>query len=112
VTDVRGQLAVRVRQLRQARHLTQEELAERSDLSSKFIGEIERGRGNPALQTLSRIADGLGVGLIDLISDERDRTSRLTSRQVTQVREALASIETLVELAAPSPEPPKRLRKR
>lgn len=112
MTDVLGQLAVRVKQLRQAKRLTQEQLAERSELSSKFIGEIERGRGNPALQTLAKIADALGVGLIDLITDDRDRPTRLTTRQVTQVREALASIETLVELAAPAPDAPKKTRRR
>jgi transcriptional regulator with XRE-family HTH domain len=111
VTDLRGQLAVRVKQFRQARRLTQEQVAERAGLSSKFIGEIERGRANPALTTLASIADALGVNLVDLIASDGDRTSRLSARQITQVREALASIETLVELAAP-PEQPRKARKK
>lgn len=90
--------------------MTQEQLAERAELSAKFIGEIERGRGNPALQTLARLADALGVGLIDMLVDERPPT--LTSRQILQVREALSSIETLVELAGTAAETPRRNRRR
>lgn len=90
--------------------MTQEQLAERAELSAKFIGEIERGRGNPALQTLARLAEALGVGLIDMLVDERP--PKLTSRQILQVREALSSIETLVELAAAPPDAPRRARRR
>jgi len=103
VTDLRGQVGARLRQLRQARRLTQEQLAERAGLSDKFIGEVERGRGNPTLTTLSALSEALGVGLIDLLGLEGERP-RLTARQVSQVRDALASIETLVESAAPTTE--------
>jgi transcriptional regulator with XRE-family HTH domain len=90
-----------LRQLRQARRLTQEQLAERSGLSDKFIGEVERGRGNPTLTTLAALSEALGVGLVDLLGFEGDRP-RLSPRQASQVREALASIETLVEWATPA----------
>jgi transcriptional regulator with XRE-family HTH domain len=100
-----------VKQFRQARRLTQEQVAERAGLSTKFVGEVERGRANPALTTLASIADALGVSLIDLIAVDAERPPRLSARQASQVREALASIETLVELAAP-PEPAKKSRKR
>lgn len=100
MTDLRGRLGARLRQLRQARRLTQEQLAERSGLSYKFIGEVERGRGNPTLTTLAALSEALGVGLVDLLGLETERP-RLTPRQATQVREALASLETLVEWAAP-----------
>ena len=102
MTDLRGRLGVRLRQLRLARRLTQEQLAERAGLSFKFLGEVERGRGNPTLTTLGALSDALGVPLVDLIALDVDRP-RLTPRQATQVREALASLENLVEWAAPPP---------
>ena len=67
MTDLRGQVGARVKQLRQARRLTQEQLAERAGLSYKFIGEVERGRGNPTLTTLASLSEALGVSLIDLL---------------------------------------------
>ena len=105
VTDLRGRVGARVKQLRQARRLTQEQLAERAGLSYKFIGEVERGRGNPTLTTLAALSDALGVVLVDLLGIDPDRP-RLSPRQVTQVREALESLETLVEWATP-PDPGK-----
>jgi transcriptional regulator with XRE-family HTH domain len=100
-----------LRQLRQARRLTQEALAERAGLSYKFIGEVERGRGNPTLTTLASISDALGVSLVDLLALDPERP-RLTSRQASQVRDALASLESLVEWAAPADARPPKTRRR
>jgi transcriptional regulator with XRE-family HTH domain len=101
VTDVRGRVGTRLKQLRQAHRLTQEQLAERAGLSYKFIGEVERGRGNPTLTTLAAISEALGVGLVDLLALDPERP-RMTPRQASQVRDALASLETLVEWASPA----------
>lgn len=100
MTDLRGRMGARLRQLRHTRKLTQEQLAERAGLSDKFLGELERGRGNPTLTTLAALSEALDVRLVDLLAVETDRP-RLTSRQAVQVREVLASLETLVEWAAP-----------
>ena len=110
MTDLRGRLGTRLKQLRTSRRLTQEQLAERAGLSYKFVGEIERGRGNPTLTTLGALGEALGVPLTDLLGVEIDRP-RMSTRQATQVREALASLETLVEWAAPA-EPRPNSRKR
>lgn len=80
--------------------MTQEELAERASLSYKFVGQVERGKGNPTLTTLAALSDALGVRLVDLLALDTERP-RLTPRQASQVREALTSIETLVDWAAP-----------
>jgi transcriptional regulator with XRE-family HTH domain len=104
-------VGTRLRQLRQARRLTQEQLAERAGLSYKFVGEVERGRGNPTLTTLASLSDALGVGLVDLLALEPDRP-KLTPRQASQVRDALASLETLVEWAAPPAEGRPKTRRR
>jgi transcriptional regulator with XRE-family HTH domain len=110
VTDLRGRLGARVKQLRQARRLTQEQLAERAGLSHKFVGEVERGKGNPTLTTLGSLSDALGVALPDLLGVEAEKPL-LTARQASMVRDALASIETLVERAAPPPEVQPRRRR-
>ncbi|MBI2827767.1 MAG: helix-turn-helix transcriptional regulator [Acidobacteria bacterium] len=106
MADLRGRLGARLRQFRRARRLTQEELAERAGLSYKFVGEVERGLGNPTLTTLAALSEALGVGLVDLLALETGRP-RLSPRQASQVREAIASIETLVEWAAPTEGPRK-----
>ena len=110
MTDLRGRVGARVRQLRLARRLTQEQLAERAGLSYKFIGEVERGKGNPPLTTLGALSDALDVTLPNLLGTEAERP-RLTPRQATRVREALASLGTLIEIASPPPIPGRKRRR-
>jgi len=57
-----------VRTLREARRLTQESLAERSELSVDAIRRIERGAFSPSLNTLAGLAKGLEVSLASLFA--------------------------------------------
>jgi len=56
-----------VRQLRQDRGLTQEQLAFEAQLDLTYVGGIERGRRNPSLLVLVRLAAALGVLPADLV---------------------------------------------
>lgn len=58
-----------VRRLRLAKGITQERLAFASELDLTYIGGIERGRRNPSLLVMARIAEALDVTLMDLISN-------------------------------------------
>ena len=55
-----------VRRQREARDLTQEVLAEKSDLHPTYISGIECGARNPSIISIARIAKGLGVTVSDL----------------------------------------------
>lgn len=46
----------RIRRLRKRRRWTQAELAERTDISTSFLGHIERGSRKLSVETLNRIA--------------------------------------------------------
>ncbi len=50
-----------VREERQAQELSQEELGFRADLDRTYVSGVERGVRNPTLQTILRLAGGLGV---------------------------------------------------
>lgn len=63
----------RVKQIRLARGLTQEQFAERADLDPKFYQHAEAGRKpNPELQTLLKLAKGCGLTLSELFDFERE----------------------------------------
>lgn len=50
------------------KQISQEELALRSNVSEKTIGEIERGETNPKLETLLMIARGLKTSIKELFN--------------------------------------------
>lgn len=59
-----------IRQLREARKLTQAELAERIGVSSKTISKWETLRGLPDISLLQPLAQALGISLIELMNGE------------------------------------------
>jgi transcriptional regulator with XRE-family HTH domain len=59
----------RLKELRTVQHLTQEQAAERCDLSVKTYQFYESGlRSNPRLSTLEKLARGFGVDVSALLS--------------------------------------------
>lgn len=60
----------RIAQRRKTLKLSQEQLAERADISQTHISKIELGKDNPSIKLLKSIAKALGCQLyIDLIPD-------------------------------------------
>ncbi len=50
-----------MKQRRETLSLTQQDLAEMSQMGLATIKDIERGKGNPALNTVKKILDVLGI---------------------------------------------------
>ena len=65
--DWRAIFGRNVRKLRQQRRLTQEQLAFEAEIDLTYVGGIERGKRNPSLLVMSRIADALSVPLHRLL---------------------------------------------
>jgi transcriptional regulator with XRE-family HTH domain len=61
--DWRVFLTKNVRRLRQQKKLTQEQLAFEAEIDLTYMGGIERGKRNPSLLVMARIADALRVPL-------------------------------------------------
>jgi transcriptional regulator with XRE-family HTH domain len=66
--DWRAILGKNVRRLRQQRGLTQEQLAFEAEIDLTYMGGIERGKRNPSLLVMARIADALSVPLKKLVA--------------------------------------------
>ncbi|HZF02222.1 MAG TPA: helix-turn-helix transcriptional regulator [Methylomirabilota bacterium] len=58
-----------MRKFRNKAGLTQEKLAERSDLHHNFIGEVERGNMEISLASMLKIARALKVRVRDLVAE-------------------------------------------
>lgn len=57
-----------IRRLRKGRGLTQEEVAFRAKIDLTYVSGIERGKRNPSLMVMVRIARALSSDLTDLIA--------------------------------------------
>ena len=57
-----------IREKREARHLTQVELAEKASVDRNYIGMVERGERNPSYLSLQKIAKGLGLTVNEMIT--------------------------------------------
>lgn len=73
-----------VRQLREARHWSQEQLAAQSNLNRSYVGEIERGKVAPSLITLNKLALALLVSASELLL-HAERIHMLRQNQLLQL---------------------------
>ncbi len=71
----------RIRELRNAAGITQEELGEKASLNYKFIGELERGRVNVSLDSIVKIASALGVQLGSFFSKAKPQIKRISVKE-------------------------------
>ncbi|MFN3523744.1 MAG: helix-turn-helix domain-containing protein [Phenylobacterium sp.] len=70
--DWRSIFGGNVRRVRQERGLTQEQLAFEASIDLTYLGGIERGRRNPSLLVITRIAAALSVPPVELlVTDQR-----------------------------------------
>ena len=96
----------RVRQLRKRLGLTVEQLASRAGVSAGMISQLERGIGNPALESLARLSQALSVPIVGLMlaADEQDRrVVRVDDRRLLEPLDPESERAGLVrELLTPS----------
>ncbi|MFV1875628.1 helix-turn-helix domain-containing protein [Nioella sp.] len=56
-----------LRDFRERAGLTQEQLAERADVSARLISLLETGKRQPSLSALAALSDGLEVPMSELV---------------------------------------------
>lgn len=69
---------IAVRNAREARKLSQQELAQKLNMNKNTIMEIELGRSNPKAETLFLIATELHVSIDAIIFAEKDKPNSVT----------------------------------
>jgi transcriptional regulator with XRE-family HTH domain len=69
-------LANRIKELRDQKGISQEELAHRAGLSRTGMGFLETGKRWPRLDTLMKVADGLNITVDELLKGVHKATKR------------------------------------
>ena len=89
----------KIKDLRRNRSMTQEALAERVNVSTSFVGHVERGTRKASLETLVAMANALDVSLDYLLSGSMNSSvigpipRSLSSQQRTALKEILSTIQ-------------------
>lgn len=97
----------RLLQLQRRRHpMTQAELAERAELSLKYLGEIERGEANVTMDALERVAAALGWDPWTLFAQDQQPISRkvheLLLSELGHALQRLGNTKTWIEALDPT----------
>lgn len=76
------EIGEKLRQLRQQRGLTQEELADRCELSKGFISQVERDLASPSIATLTDLLECLGTTLAAFFNDRGEGKTVFTPQDM------------------------------
>ncbi len=80
------QIGEKIRMLRLKRNLTQEELADRCELSKSFISQLENDYTSPSIETLEDIVTALGTTLKWFFSDDKEEKTVFNSEDFFEKR--------------------------
>jgi transcriptional regulator with XRE-family HTH domain len=98
----------RIRALREAKNLSREVVAEKADINSNYLGELERGEKWPKIEMMERVAAALEVSpaaFFEYEAEEVDNNillsklqSLLSSRSREELRQALRVLRALFQI--------------
>lgn len=83
--DLGKKLGTRIKEIRKSRGLSQERLAEKVDISPRYLSRLEVGQQIPSIETLTGLAEALDVQLWELFTFGHDGT-------VKELREAMRKL--------------------
>ena len=66
--DIRARLGANVRRLRSEKGWSQEDYADRAGIHRTYVSDMERGRRNPTVTVVEKLAKPLGVRAGDLLA--------------------------------------------
>lgn len=78
-----------IRKFREIKKLRQEDLAEKTDLTTNYIGMIERGEKIPSLEAFINILNSLGVSADMVLSDVLDNGYKVKDSLLNEKLEKL-----------------------
>jgi XRE family transcriptional regulator, regulator of sulfur utilization len=93
--DERTRLAANLKDQREARGLTQQELSDRSGVPRPTLAHLESGQGNPTLSVLIKVAAALGTGIEALVAVAKPKVKVIPRADVPTEAKAGVDLRTL-----------------
>jgi len=96
MASLQQQIGSRIKELRQLKGYTQAELAELVDLSTNYVGYLERGQRTVSLQTLEQLAHTLGVE-VSAFFLFRDRGAEIEPKPPNRKAQLMVKLATFLQ---------------
>jgi len=106
--DSQALFGSRIRSIRESANLSRESAAERADINTNYLGEIERGEKWPSLEIIERLSEALHVStsaFLEIGAEEVDSDILLTklhqilaTRNIEQLQQALRLLKALFQV--------------
>lgn len=93
MSGIAKQLGQRIRELRNERHMSQDELSFKAGISPAHLGQIERALKNPTIDTVAKIASALDVPVSSLFTMD----SVSISSQSATIEKINAQLQNMTE---------------
>ena len=95
--NILEKFAEKIKDLRKLNKLSQEQLAEKSNLSPTYVGNIERAEQNPTLTTLEKIAKAFNITVGELISFPDDK--KIVNAKAGDINRAIELLKDALDIA-------------
>jgi transcriptional regulator with XRE-family HTH domain len=96
---VKTRIAINLQRIRAEKSVSLSEVARSSGMSKATLSKLEAGMGNPTIETLTALANSLGVTLEALLSDEASRVRVVRPTRESWVRGSAVGMRMLDRLA-------------
>jgi transcriptional regulator with XRE-family HTH domain len=94
------EIAEKLKAFRSANRMTLKQLANKAGCTDAYLSQLERGRSNPSIMILKKIASALGVKVVDFFleseTQENDVVCKETERVNIRFKRGDAKIQMLV----------------
>ena len=101
MAEINKNLAENIRRLREARNLSQQQLANLSGIPRPTWASLETGTANPTLMVLSKAANAFNVSIEELIGPPRSEFEFIPAARVRERKRQDAKVRPLVPDALP-----------
>jgi len=95
MNNIKKLLGKRIKELRKSKNFTQDELAEKIGIGTPNISYFETGRFSPAIETMEKMAEALGVEMYELFMFNPLKS---TEEIRAELEEAIRSDEKILRL--------------
>jgi len=106
--DSQALFGSRIRSIRESANVSRELAAEKADINTNYLGEIERGEKWPSLEIIERLSKALQVSpsaFLEIEAEEVDSDILLTklhqilaTRNIEQLQQALRLLKALFQV--------------